>query len=415
MKRRLNILYVAAELQHPTMRGALRQYHFMRILSRDHSVTLLALANTEVTPAAREETASYAKQALIFSSERDLSPAAPQVLNLARSLAKRLRSQKVIREMKAALSALMEEESFDLVLLWGKKLHPLIENIHGLPIVTDFCDATTMRQRQRLRYVRGIVWAWRLYRYAHARRVERKMLKLTPHLAFISARDRDAVVGSESTAAVIPNGIDLDYWARTMHHSQRNCIIFTGVMNYPPNEDAALYLIETILPRLRVSVPNLEVLIVGRDPTAALRTAARNAANVTVSGYVEDMRPYLERATVFAAPIRFASGLQNKILEALAMEVPVVTTSITAAGLRVEGASQPPLEIADEAGEFGARILSLLRDPEKQSRMAAEGRRFVQIHFDWDRATAMLETLCVQAVDERSSRRDVGATLLHTE
>jgi glycosyltransferase involved in cell wall biosynthesis len=165
-------------------------------------------------------------------------------------------------------------------------------------------------------------------------------------------------------------------------------------MNYAPNEDAALYLIDKILTLVRRSLPQLEVLIVGRDPAPALMQKARQSPNVTVTGFVDDMRPYLERATVFAAPLRYGSGIQNKILEAMAMAVPVITTTIAADGLRVDGAGEPPVHVADGEKAFAERLLHLLADQKERDRLSAEGRRFVENHFIWSRSAKKLEEMC---------------------
>jgi glycosyltransferase involved in cell wall biosynthesis len=112
------------------------------------------------------------------------------------------------------------------------------------------------------------------------------------------------------------------------------------------------------------------------------------------------MRPYLEQATIFAAPLRYASGMQNKIQEALAMEVPVVTTSIVAAGLQVDGGEKPPVYVADEPQEFAGQIVDLLGQESERARLAAEGRQFAKKNFDWSRSAKQLEQMCIEAIGE---------------
>jgi glycosyltransferase involved in cell wall biosynthesis len=199
---------------------------------------------------------------------------------------------------------------------------------------------------------------------------------------------------------IIPNGMDLNYWTRRSNNPHPNTLIFTGVMSYKPNEDAAIYLIDEILPLLRKSISNLEVYIVGRDPSAALLARKESNPEVKITGFVEDMRDYLERAAVFAAPVRFASGMQNKIQEALAMEVPVVTTSIVADGVRSEDGEDPPLYIADGEEEFAECVIKLLNDGSERVRLATEGRKFVERQYDWTRSAQKLEQMCFKALLE---------------
>jgi glycosyltransferase involved in cell wall biosynthesis len=167
-------------------------------------------------------------------------------------------------------------------------------------------------------------------------------------------------------------------------------------MSYAPNEDAALRLVDEVLPRVRRAVPEAEVVIVGREPSARLRERAA-LPGVHVTGFVPDVRPFLAAATVFAAPLRFASGVQNKVLEALAMGVPVVTTPEVADGLRVDAACQAPVLVADDPRELAERIVKLLGQPALRERLGREGRRFVEEHFDWERSARRLEQLCQRA------------------
>lgn len=172
-------------------------------------------------------------------------------------------------------------------------------------------------------------------------------------------------------------------------------------MDYAPNEDAALYLTDEILPLLRQSSPDIEVIIIGRDPTPALIDRSKRHPEVTVTGYVDDMRPYLEQATIFAAPVRYASGQQNKIQEALAMEIPVVTTSIVAAGVQAEGGQEAPVYVADGAQAFADSVIDLLEKPEERLRLASLGRQYAEEHYDWSRSAEHLERMCYAAIEAR--------------
>jgi polysaccharide biosynthesis protein PslH len=398
----MRILYILTSLQHPAVPGSLRHYYFLRAISQRHRITLLSRKTPEIPHEAMEEISGYAERVLTFPDiEQTASTAIAEWGALGRRIGRKLRARNAIAQMRQALVRLIETDHFDVVLFHGKDVYQAIAGVDGLPLVVDFCDATTLRQRGRLQQVRGIALLAQLWRYLGAQRIERKLLNATPHLAFISPRDRDAVLGADgrSSGAVIPNGVDLEYWKRKGTNRKRNSIVFSGVMSYPPNEDAALYLIESVLPLLRPHLPDLEIIIAGRNPTQRIITAAECNKEVTVTGYVEDIRPILERASVFVAPIRFASGMQNKILEALALELPVVTTPIVADGLRVDEHISLPLRLANEPHEFAAHTLSLLGDEEEFARLTVDGRHFVQSHFNWDRSASLLEAMCLKAIE----------------
>jgi glycosyltransferase involved in cell wall biosynthesis len=183
-------------------------------------------------------------------------------------------------------------------------------------------------------------------------------------------------------------------------------------MNYSPNADAAMFLIKHVLPIVRKTISTLEVIIPGRDPSPDLLTVAKAYPDTTVTGAVPDIRPYLERADVFVAPLRMASGVQNKVLEAMAMEVPVVTTPVVAEGLRTDGI-EPPLLIGNDAKEIAECIIRILRRPQERTRLSIEGRRFVMAHHSWSTSVDKLEELCFTAYMSGALPADENRTSSH--
>ncbi len=305
--------------------------------------------------------------------------------------------------MGAAIERLLREEAFDAALFSGKRTSPVVKHLKRIPIVVDMCDATSMKIRGSMRYARLSKLPVLLLDYVQVRRTERALAQQAAQLIFASCRDREALLGDVSKqAAVVPNGVDLDFWRRSPQERGPNTIIFTGAMDYPPNTDAALYLIEEILPLVQRSVPDAQALIVGRDPTPRLIKAGRRPG-VTVTGFVDDVRPYLEQATVFAAPLRFGAGIQNKLLEAMAMEVPVVASLLAADGLRTEEGKRPPVQVAGNKQRFAELIVQQLRDRARNPAPDLEARCFVEHHFVWKRSAEKLEQVFATAAGRRSN------------
>lgn len=406
----MRILYVTPAFHHPSLRGPTRCYHFTRELAKRHAITLLSLSKVEVSREAHQEMASYTERILLFDTQRASDSRWRRVLEklpfVGRRLGKELQRRDAIQRMKEAFAELVREGSYDVVLFHGKQTLPVLEGFAGLPVVVDFCDAGSLGTKTRLRHAGLSELPFVLLRHLQMRRIERKLVRKSPHLAFISQRDREVILGPGSRAKVVSIGVDLEFWKRRAAPTSSQSIILSGIMNYAPNEDAALHLLDRILPLVKRSIPNAEVLIVGRDPTPALIERSRLLPGVTVTGFVDDLRPYLERAAVCAAPLRFGAGVQNKILEAMAMQVPVVTTSIAAAGLRVDGAEEPPLCVANDDEGLAACLVGLLQDPGERARLAREGRRFVESHFVWSRQAEKLEEMCLEAVRERRGNRE---------
>lgn len=403
----MRILYVLFALQHPRLRGPNRHYHFLRELSRRNAVTLLAITGQPIPRDILEELNGYVERLWLFHAyPPPVPPAAHATAHRRRDgrWSRLRRHRAAVRRMQVCFAGQIAEHGhldrpFDVVLLHGKNLTSVIEDRDGLPLALEFCDAASQRLRARMPYVRPARRLALALQYALARRYERQVVRLTPNLSFISARDRAAVLGPDSRAMVIPNGVDLEYWRRRDADAPGSTrLLFTGIMDYAPNEDAALFLVDQILPRLRASMPDLELVLAGRDPTPTLSARAARQPGVTVTGFVEDLRPYLEQATLFVAPLRFASGMQNKVQEALAMAMPVVTTSTVADGLTVDPADQPPVIVADEAEAIAEQVIRLLHRPEERACLAAAGRSYAERHFVWSRSAAQLEQLCAAAV-----------------
>ena len=398
--RQLKILWIYPEIPYPLTSGFLRGFHLLRILGQSHAITFLSLTSqTRVPPETIQALEAYAERIEIFS--RCSSPGSRwlricrRIPVLGGRLQEYCNTRNAVERMRRAAHNLLQKQIFDVVLFHGREALPVLEGIQ-IPIVVDCGDTNSTRILQEMHRVRLTRRPKLFFHYVKERRLEERLARKTSYRCFISTRDRENLLGFSDRSEIVPQGVDDSYWKRRFSPSGRNCIAFSGVLNYPPNADAALFLLDKILPLVRRSLPKLEVLIVGRDPTPELVNAARHYDDVTVTGAVEDVRPYLELADVFVAALRFASGVQNKVLEAMAMEVPVVTTPVVAAGLCVDGI-EPPLVIGFNDEEIANGIIRLLIHPEERASLSAAGRRFVEAHCSWSHIAEKLEGLCLAA------------------
>ena len=406
----MKILYLLPTLLHPHMltSGYLRHYHFIRQLSQQHDITLLVLSRAAVSPEALDAMSLYTKRTVTVEvpgvwAKSAIRPWAARLKvhkRVEQAIARRL----AIREMKQQFLRLVEEEPYDVVVLHGKDLAPIVEDWNGLPLVIDFGDATSLRIQQSMRYASITEFPWRALRYLEVKLIEKKLLNKTPYLAFISGRDQEVMRRQDRRSRVIPNGVDLEYWCRQTPQPDSHCLVYTGVMSYPANADGACFLMQDVLPHLKRALPNMQVFIVGRDPTPDVLQLAQQHPEVTVTGFVDDVRPYLEQATVYVAPLRFASGMQNKLLEALAMKIPVVTTPIAAAGLQTEDGISPPVVVAEGGEQIAAGVLRLLGNAQERAYLADAGRHFVEQHFSWFRSAKKLEHMCFEAIEPHHNR-----------
>lgn len=196
----------------------------------------------------------------------------------------------------------------------------------------------------------------------------------------------------ECRIVAIPTGVDVDYFDADHGALEQPAeIVFTGSMDWHPNEDAMRYFIDTILPLLRRAVPDVSVTIVGRNPSSQLRDAAATAG-VTVTGTVDDVRPYIRRAAVYVVPLRIGGGTRLKIYEALAMGKAVVSTTIGAEGLPLEEGVH--ILRADDPDTFARRVLDLLGNPARRKALGTAGRRLMEQEYSWSRVAQDFQRHC---------------------
>ncbi|MBT9258246.1 MAG: glycosyltransferase [Clostridiales bacterium] len=244
----------------------------------------------------------------------------------------------------------------------------------------DFVDALSLNMLERAEVSPTPLKSFLKIESNLIRRYEEDLLKLIDKGFVISLRDK-LYLGQVNKIKLIPNGVDLDRFPYLWEPKNEGYIVFLGRMNYPPNEDAVSYFVEQILPIIQKKRPETRFLIVGADPSRKVRTLSRKARGVQVLGFVPDVVPYLKAASVFVAPLRRATGLQNKVLEAMAVGVPVIASPKVVQGLGEE--SSTCLLTAENADDFAEKTLTILSDPVLSLKLSRAAREFVQERFDW--------------------------------
>lgn len=286
---------------------------------------------------------------------------------------------------------------------WERQIEPDVvycQMVRTIPLVAqsscrkvlDFQDALSLNTLRRMERSHGPM-RWLLkYEYRALQRVEQQALRSFDATAIISSIDRDAIQQTDQpTIVLIPNGVDTDYFDKqAVKHSsnQTYSICFTGNMSYAPNVDAARYLVQEVMPLVWSQIPSATVLLAGADPKPAVK--ALTGPKVTVSGRLDDIRTAYASAKIFVAPMRIGSGMQNKMLEAMSMGLPCVTTTLAAAPLGATAWKH--LLVGDSAAELADLIVKLSFE-ELHNSIAEDGHRFVQEHFSWPATIAPLEAI----------------------
>jgi len=272
----------------------------------------------------------------------------------------------------------------------------------GLPKVWDAVDCISYLFEQAARYSRSAFGRLASRLELHRTRSYEAWLPARyNHVLATSTMDREALMElsiTESKAegstnhqipiTVLPNGVDLTYFAPQDLPREPSTIVITGKMSYHANITAVLHFYHEVFPIVRSQRPDITLAIVGKDPSRSVARLARDPA-VTVTGYVPDLRAYLGRATVAVSPVLYGAGCQNKVLEAMAMETPVVCSSISVRG--IEAKAGRDLLIADTPEDMAGSILELLEDKNIRERLAVGGRRAAETHHDWRAVVQRLE------------------------
>jgi sugar transferase (PEP-CTERM/EpsH1 system associated) len=390
----VNILYIAQRVPHPPNRGdKLAAYHAVRHLARKHVVTVAALADSreELAHAAtlealgiRVEVALRRPAAARRSAFRALVTGEPLSLAYYYSpeLARRIRRRAC-------------ERPFDVVVAFSSSMGQYAAP--GVPLIADFVD---MDSRKWDAYSAACRWPLSWVYGTEARRLlayERWLAgRAYCTLVRTEAERRDCIrLIPEARFEVLANGVDLEYFRPEERRRPDPRIVFTGVMDYWPNVQAVTHFCEAILPRVRKEVPQASFTIVGSRPTRAVRALGRHPG-VTVTGAVPDVRPYLRAAAVAVAPLLLARGVQNKVLEAMAMATPVVVTPAAFRG--VDAPEREGLLVADTPEAFACQVATILRDPALAFELGRRGRCFVERNCVWAEKLSRLETILEQAV-----------------
>ena len=205
----------------------------------------------------------------------------------------------------------------------------------------------------------------------------------------ISKPDRDHILHPErEKIVVVLNGVDTDFF-KPMNGEKEFDLVFTGNMGYPPNINAAEFLVLKILPIVLKRKPDATILIAGANPN--LRVSVLKSSHVDVSGWVADMRECYAAARIFIAPMQLGTGLQNKLLEAMAMQVPCITSPL--ANQALQARENEEILIASTPEEYADHILTLLNDPAKAGEIAMNGYNYVLRNYSWEKETAKIEEL----------------------
>jgi len=301
----------------------------------------------------------------------------------------------------------------DLVHAEHLKSVPMVQDVVGkVPMVFDAVDCVSMFEARRRRVIQNPflkVFFWMEWKkMAHW---EAKACQLFNRTVITSPVDKGYYPVRERMLEkidVVPNGVDLGHFGFKQYEPEKNLIIFCGNLDYFPNRDAVLYFARSVWPILRSRRPELRFEIVGSRPPWSVRRLS-GIDNVRVVASVPDVRPHLGRAWVALCPIRLQAGIQNKILEAMALGVPVVATRTCVPGLGVEPGKH--VLVADQPEEIASAVELLLDNHTLRASLVEAARKYVEQHVNWDHSVEKLLDSYAEAMKDFAGSKEVLATV----
>lgn len=402
-------------------------YHLLRGLARRYEVRCLTFAPDEAAAAALEPLHEHCYLSVV--------PGPP-----ARTLARRawttlasplpdMALRNAAADYTRELDHLLTMQHYDVILaesieMAGYGLHPA-PGQNPLRLLDQFNAEYVLQKRTALtdlhklwrpavphpRALAGV--AYSLAQWGKLAAYEQRMLPRFDHVVVVSAEDQRALQqlapNTSLSLPVVPNGVDTAFFVpgavapdpAIAHGNQAGSelLLFTGTLNFRPNVDALLWFVQQVLPLVWAQRPGVRFLMVGRSPAPAVQ-ALHNGTRLLVAGDVPDVRPAMAAAAAYVVPMRMGGGIRLKLLEALAMQLPVVSTSMGAEGVP-ELRDGEHLLLADSPRDFAAALLRLLVAPALREQLGTQGRALAAAHYDWSvivpRLTAVWEDTAFQA------------------
>jgi glycosyltransferase involved in cell wall biosynthesis len=404
----MKILWLKTELLHPVDKGGkIRTYNMLKELKRNCHITYLTLDDGSADSNARELANEYCHE-LVSIPHRQRQKFTTGfyfelVLNLASDLPyaiKKYESAEMRREIEKRVG------EFDVLVC--DFLAPAVN------VPRDLNCATVLFQHN----VEAMIWqrhyevqtnpARKAYLYRQWRKMVDFEAAACPRfdcVVAVSREDREQMEREYRVENVydVPTGVDTAFFqpSGAQERASHN-LVFTGSMDWLPNEDAIRYFTETVMPRIKQTVPDVTLTVVGRNPYPGLVELSKRDSSVIVTGRVEDVRPYMERAAVYIVPLRIGGGTRLKIYEAMAMEKAIVSTSIGAEGLPVRNGTE--IVLADEPESFADAVVGLLQNQNLADEIGQRGAARVRREFGWDTVAARFGAICERAVGHKKTQ-----------
>lgn len=384
----MKLFVILSRVPYPLEKGdKLRAFNQLKQLSKTNQIILFALNDTELDENALEELKKYCVAISIMKFSKFTI-----FFNLIRAFFTGIPLQVgyfYFRKAQKKVDDLIKKHKPDHIYCQLIRTAEYAKSHTSIPKTLDYMDVFSKGMERRIKtdpfYMKPIL----RMEYKRLLKYENKVFSYFNNKTIISEQDRNLIPHPQNhKISIIPNGVDTDYF-KAISHEKEYELLFNGNMDYPPNVESVEYLVNKIMPLVWAKMPDVKLLISGASPNN--RVMALASRNVIISGWVDDIRENFAKSKILVAPMQISIGLQNKLLEAMAMQVPCVTSALANNALGAIHNEQ--IMVAETPEQYAHYIIELLQDNTKAKKIAMNGYQFVIKNFNWKSTTASLEQL----------------------
>ena len=393
----MKIFFLTPRVPYPIDKGdKLRAYYQIKFLSERHEIFLFSLdENSSYLPEKDPLLKICKKVRVVKLSRRRI------FFNLVAGMFKPIPLQTAYyfsKKIQKEIAKEIADFKPDLIYCQLIRAAEYVREIKSVPKIIDYVDVISKGLERRISKSNLL---WKLILRTELKRAlkyEKKVFDEFDDRIVITHEDRDWFQFAEKEKIkVIPNGIDVNFY-KPIPSEKKYDLFFSGNLRYPPNVDAAQFLVNEIVPLIRNRIPNLKVLIAGAAPNNKILSLRSD--KVEIKGWIDDVRDYYKQAKIFLAPMRIGTGLQNKLLQAMAMKLPCVTSDLTRKG--IAASDENVVVVADTAAEYADLILKLLSDQKYSDEVAERGYNFVKSNFAWEQIILNLDKIFASAIQKNN-------------
>jgi len=407
----MRILWLKTEVLHPVDKGGkIRTYNMLKELKREHHVTYLTLDDGTASAEDKKNASEYCHELVCIPHARreKFTPGFyyELLLNLVSSNAYAIKKYES-RAMRREIVERDRQGAFDLLVC--DFLAPAVNVPADLttPAVLFQHNVEAMIWKRHYEVQSNPVKKAYLYgQWQKMRRFEREMCGRFDSVIAVSADDREQMKNEYGATAVfdVPTGVDVEFFRPSGKvKPQPHSLVFTGSMDWLPNDDAIRYFMREIMPLIKIKLPDVKLTVVGRNPAPALVDLSKEDPSLIFTGRVDDVRPYMETAAAYIVPLRIGGGTRLKIYEAMAMEKPLISTTIGAEGLPLTNGVE--LLLADEPATFADAVVRVLSDEAYANELGQRAATVVRENFGWRQVTERFISHCSKTKTEPQMTR----------